>query len=612
MRLVLKVFASALLLIPALTNANEKAFRWEASIDLQSRAPLAQKIPSNFYPALGGSIALPQAAQGKPFLIAVRDPDCPVSRRYSPHLHKLESGNLNVIYLLSGKLATEAVAQRDKQRHQLISPYLLDADRTLSEWLGVRTSSEVYLFDGQGRLRYRGAIDDRFGIGFSRPQARQHFLNDALNAMRAGLAVKIPATSAPGCYVHNPIEKNVSANVSWHQQVSRLMTDKCQLCHRPEQAAPFPLQTYEQVVQRKDMIRFVLEKKIMPPWFAAGSPDRWFGNRHLATADRQLMIDWIDAGAPEGDPANAAKAREWKNGWQFGEPDVVLTSPRVLNIPAEGEIAYEYISIPTKFAEDRWVQTLEVVTEAPQNTHHIILFLLPPESMQKQLMPGTSAKTDLSIREKHLLTLRGFYGGYVQGLPGVRYQEGSAKLLPKGWRILMQIHHEANGRPTQDRPKIGIQFAKQRPDKVIQTLAASTKDLTIPAGEPRYLKTAEYSFAKNGQILGFFPHTHLRGTAFRYELLQANGTAELLLDVPRYDPNWQLHYQLNIPIDVAAGATLVASAWYDNSESNPNNPDPSVDVNFGLRTRDEMMIGYFDWVENTVSRRALMPQANNC
>lgn len=597
MRLVAVFILCVAPLLPILATAAEKAFRWEASVDLQARAPLAQKIPGSIYSALDGSIALPEAAQGKPFLIAVRDPDCPVSRRYSPILSKLQSENLNVIYLLSGKLANKDIAQRDRQRHQLNGPYILDADRKLSEWLGVRTSSEVYLFDAQGRLRYRGAIDDRFGIGFSRPQARQHFLNDALNAMRAGLAVKIPATSAPGCYVHTPLAQNVSAKVNWHKQVSRLMADKCQLCHRPGQAGPFSLETYAQVVQRKDMIRFVLEKKIMPPWFAAGNPDRWFGNRHLVAADRQLLIDWIDAGAPEGDPANAAKARNWKSGWQFGEPDVVLTSPRVLTIPEEGEIAYEYISIPTQFDQDRWVQAIEVSTEAPQNTHHIILFLLPPESKQKQFMPGTQAKTDLSRREMHLLTLRGFYGGYVQGLPGVRYQRGAAKLLPKGWRILMQIHHEANGRAAQDRPKIGIQFAKQRPSKVIQTLAASTKDLTVPAGEPRYLKTAAYSFTKNGQILGFFPHTHLRGTAFRYELLQANGTAELLLDVPRYDPNWQLHYQLNNPIDVEAGATLVASAWFDNSEANPNNPDPSVDVNFGLRTRDEMMIGYFDWVE---------------
>ena len=578
--------------------AGEEAFRWQASVELQSRAPLSQKIPFDWYTTTTGKIALPDAVAGKPFLIAVRDPNCPVSRRYAPTLQRLQTGELHVIYLLSGELATNAIARRDENRHRLKGTFILDAERKLSDWLGVRTSTEVFLFDQNARLRYRGAINDRFGVGFSRPQARQHFLMDAYNAVRAGVVVDVPATSAPGCYLHTPSKDSLAdGNVTWHKQISRIMADKCQRCHRPGQSGPFPLQTYQQVNQRKGMIRFVLENKIMPPWPAAGDPDRWIGDRHLASSDRQLIIDWIDAGTPIGNVADAAVPRQWEGGWQFGQPDVVLTSPRTLEIPADGDIAYEYISIPTDFATDRWVQALEVTTDAPQNTHHIILFLLPPESKQKEFMPGTQAKTDLSVREKHLLTLRGFYGGYVQGLPGVRYQEGAAKLLPEGWRILMQVHYEANGVVAKDRPSIGIQFAERTPSKIITTLAAATKELKIPPGEPNYFKTAEYSFTKNGQILGFFPHTHLRGTAFRYQLRQPDGSKTLLLDVPRYDPNWQLHYQLKKPIVVSAGATLIARARYDNSANNPNNPDPKAEVNFGLQTRDEMMIGYFDWVE---------------
>ncbi len=203
----------------------------------------------------------------------------------------------------------------------------------------------------------------------------------------------------------------------------------------------------------------------------------------------------------------------------------------------------------------------------------------------------------LLSKEMHLLTLRGFYGGYVQGLPGVRYQEGAAKLLPKGWQLLMQIHHEANGVVAKDKPRIGIQFSKHPPSHIIETFAAANKELKIPPGVSKHIVTAEYKFDNNGQIFGFFPHTHLRGTAFRYELRQPNGAKNILLDVPAYNPNWQLYYQLKEPIDIDAGSTLLASAVYDNSIGNPNNPDPSAEVNFGLRTRDEMMIGYFDWVE---------------
>jgi hypothetical protein len=578
---------------------DEKLFQWQASASLQLSAPLAVKIPSDKYTTLNGVIALPDAVKDKPFIIAVRDPDCPVSRRYSPYLKKLQTNGIDVIYLLSGQLVDKATAIRDSQRHGLDGPYILDADRKLSEWLGVRTSSEVYLFDEKAKLRYRGAIDDRFGIGFSRPKATKRFLKDALFSVRAGLAVDVPITSSPGCFVHTPTIKNASNKVTWHKHVNRLITEKCKVCHRVGQAGPFPLQTYEQVIQRKSMIRFVLNNNIMPPWFASGDADQWVGGRHLARVDRQLLIDWIDAGAPRGNINDAAMTHKWEDGWQLGKPDIILTSPRVLNIPAEGEIAYEYVSIPTKFDDDRWVEAIEVSTDTPQNTHHIILFVLPPDagSVQKKLIPGISVKTTLSRREMHLLTLRGFYGGYVQGLPGVRYQQGTAKLLPKGWRILMQIHYEANGVVKEDRPRIGIQFSEQPPEKIIETMAAATKDLKIPPGAPSHLESGDYTFRKNGQIYGFFPHTHLRGKAFTYKLIQPDGAEKLLLDVPRYNPNWQYYYQLKTPINVEAGSKLIASALYDNSKNNPNNPDPNVEVNFGLRTRDEMMIGYFDWVQ---------------
>ena len=597
MRIILSLLMAIHFLSATIYADDEKLFTWQASPDEQLRTPLAQTIPSGVYSTTQGNINFPDIAQSKPFLIAVRDPDCPVSRRYSPYLQKLQSSDLKVIYLLSGKLASKSVAQRDIQRHQLEGTYILDAENKLSEWLGVRTSSEVYLFDDTARLRYRGAIDDRFGIGFTRPKANQNFLDDALNAVHAGVAVNIPVTSAPGCIVHAPTLKSSSGDVTWHKQVSRIMEAKCQLCHRPGQAGPFPLQTYEQVTLRKGMIRYVLENNIMPPWFAAGDTQRWVGDRHLAANDRKLLIDWIDAGAPKGDVKDAAIARKWESGWQLGEPDIVLTSPQTLHVPAEGEIAYKYISIPTDFAEDRWVQSIEVSTDTPQNTHHIIIFILPPDSLQNQFLPGVGEKRRLSRKEMHLLTLRGFFGGYVQGLPGVRYQEGAAKLLPKGWQLLMQIHHEANGVAAQDKPRIGIQFSKQPPSNIIETFAAANKDLNIPPGASNHIETAEYKFDKDGQIFGLFPHTHLRGTAFRYELHQATGVKKILLDVPRYNPNWQLYYQFKEPIKVEAGSTLRASAEYDNSKENPNNPDPNVEVNFGLRTRDEMMIGYFDWVE---------------
>ncbi|MEM8845340.1 MAG: hypothetical protein AAGB35_09910 [Pseudomonadota bacterium] len=600
MQIILYAILNFVLVITNASASDKKLFQWQATEAQEITAPLAKKMPSESYLTSHGDLVLPDDIQGKPFIIAVRDPDCPISRRYSPHLKKLQNEDIDIIYLLTGDLANEQNAYRDSQRYDLDAPYILDVDSKLSNWLGVRTSSEVYLFDENARLRYRGSIDDQFGIGFSRPKARNEFLIDAIRAVKAGLAVDIPVTSSPGCYVNSPVTRNVVRDLTWHKQVSRLMTEKCQVCHRVGQAAPFPLQTYEQVLQRRSMIRFVLNHHIMPPWFASGDAERWVGGRHLAMQDRQLIIDWIDSGAPEGNVRDAPAAYEWVDGWQLGKPDVVLNSPRKLNIPAEGEIAYEYVEFLTDFEEDRWVQALELSTAAPENTHHIIVFVLPPDhsSLTKSKNPSYRGRAPVSRKDLHLLAFTSFYVGYVQGLPGVRYQKGAAKLLPKGWRMLMQIHYEVNGVASTDEPRIGIQFAKQSPKKIIETMAVGTNKIKIPPGKSEYLINADHKFKKSGQIFGFFPHTHLRGKTFKYILKDPNGAEKVLLDVPRYNPNWQYYYQLKEPINVQAGSKLIASAQYDNSANNPNNPDPNAEVTFGLRTRDEMMVGYFDWVED--------------
>ena len=200
--------------------------------------------------------------------------------------------------------------------------------------------------------------------------------------------------------------------------------------------------------------------------------------------------------------------------------------------------------------------------------------------------------------ERNLLATKGFFGAYVAGTSLVTYPEAVAKRIPPGWRILLQIHYEPNGEAGVDRPRVGLYFSDQAQPRELQTLAASQLDLRIPPHAPRHPETAEFAFERGGELLGFFPHMHLRGRAFLYRLRHPDGRIEKLLDVPRYDPNWQLYYQLREPIRIAAGSQLLVTAWFDNSADNPNNPDPDAEVRFGLRTEDEMLIGYFDWVED--------------
>lgn len=603
MRIILCICFLLIVIHPSLyASTQEKTFRWQANPEHKLYAPLSQEFKSGQYQSSTGKLRLPGLYQGKPFLIAVRDPDCPISKRYSAELKRLEDSGLEIIFLLTGSLATHQVADQDKISNQFSGLYILDTNRELSSWLGVKTSTEVYLFNDASVLQYRGAINDQFGIGVNKSAATQHFLQDALDAIKEGIQVATPLTNAPGCIQNSStINKPINVTASWNDGINDLFNRKCETCHQPGQAGPFPLQSYQQVKDRKEMIRFVLDKNIMPPWSVSEGTDNLVGDRYLSAEDRQTLIDWIDAGTPLGKTQSSLIKKAKETGeWKYGEPDFILTSPEKIYIPENGEVAYRYVSIPTNFGEDKWVSSMEVATDAPQNTHHIILFALPPEELKDKLLPGVYPRTGLSRKELHMLALRGFFNGYVPGLPGIKYQNNTAKLLPKDWRIVLQIHHQTTGKKMVDRPRVGLQFLNGYPEKIVNTRAATDIDLNIPAGVKRHLETGEYNFTKDGEIIGFYPHMHLRGTAFKYELIHPDNKKEVLLDVPRYDPNWQQYYQLKNPIKIKAGSTLIAHGWFDNSKENLNNPDSNVNVKFGLRTRDEMLIGYFDWVEYPV------------
>ncbi len=578
----------------------ETLFRWSPSIDTTHGSPIGETF-DGLHLTLDDGSRLPLSAllDGRRALIAVRDPGCPVSRRYAPRLAKLHDRELPVLYLLIGKMAMPSFAEKDRQRHGLKGRYILDPDQRFASWLGARSTGDVFLFDHQARLRYRGAIDDQYGIGFTRPAPIRTFLNDAIAALRADESPEVVATVAPGCVLQMP-ERSVNTAgppVTWHGKVSRIVQSKCQKCHRPGQAAPFSLLGYDDVILRAPMIRFVLANHIMPPWFASSDPSLWQGEYHLDPRDRRLMIDWIDAGAPRGDVRQAPSPVDWKEGWQAGEPDVILTSDRLLSIPAEGDIRYRYVEIETDFDGDRWVETIEVRSQRPQNTHHIVVSALPPK--QKDTVFGVLDQDQdytLTELEKTEMATRGFFGIYGPGTTFVRYPEGLAKRLPKGWRLLMQVHHEPNGEIAEDRPQIGLHFAERPPNSVVSTLAATNLFIIIPPNKKGHEEQATHRLKQDGQLLAFLPHMHLRGQAFRYELERKDGRRETLLDVPRYDPNWQYLYQLKQPVPVESGERIVATARYDNSPSNPNNPDPSKLVIFGQQTDEEMLIGYFDIV----------------
>jgi hypothetical protein len=242
------------------------------------------------------------------------------------------------------------------------------------------------------------------------------------------------------------------------------------------------------------------------------------------------------------------------------------------------------VNVPTGLKEDRWIQAMEVRAGAREVVHHILVFVQYPPQRAREQTPHDG----------------GLHQGYFATLvPGDRpnvFPEGMGKLLPAGSTLVFQIHYTATGKAVEDQSQIGIVWAKKPVKQEVLTRGIVNLGIRIPAGASSHREEAWFSFDTDARLVGFLPHLHLRGKAFRYVALAPDGKEQVLLDVPGYDFNWQPCYRPKEPIVVRKGTRIRATAVYDNSKANPANPDPTREVRFGEQTWDEMLIGYIDFV----------------
>ncbi len=476
-------------------------------------------------------------------------------------------------------------------------PYVRDIDESLTRSLDVQTTTEVFVLDSARTLCYRGAVDDQYGFGYSLETPRQNHLIDALDRVIAGGRPAIAATTSPGCemfYSHEKSQPDQDVSLTYHNRVSRILLDNCVGCHREGGSAPFALQSYDSVRDYAEMIGSVVRRGIMPPWFAAPPIAKenemqpstslaihWANDRSLAEADRKDLLAWIENGVPEGNPTDAPLPRRFPEQWEIGQPDLVLQIPKPLAVQANGRMPYQHARVETRLSEDRWVQAVEIRPSAPSVVHHVLVFI----------QDRNAGGNDRDIDEE-----AGFFAAYVPGNTFQIYPEGFAKKLPAGSRLVFQLHYTPNGSATSDQTQIGILFSEKAPKHSIRNAGVANHRIAIPPGASNHRETASLVVPEDVRLLSFMPHMHLRGKAFRYEVILPDGRREQLLDVPRYDFNWQLEYRLSEPLDIPQGSRIEVAGWYDNSDQNPANPDPSVTVRWGPQTEDEMMLGYVEYV----------------
>jgi hypothetical protein len=359
---------------------------------------------------------------------------------------------------------------------------------------------------------------------------------------------------------------------TFHRNIEPILQQHCQECHRPGEAGPMPLLTFSQTRPWAKAIRTAVLSGKMPPWHADPHYGKFSNDLSLTPSDRDTLIAWIDAGAPEGNAAESPKPRRFTEGWRIPKPDVVFEMPEEFSVPANGAVEYQYFPVPTNFTEDKWVEAVEVRPGDRSVVHHAIVVMGSPDDYFSQ----------------------DYLGGYAPGTVPQVWKPGQARLIKAGSYLIFQMHYSANGKPAQDRTRIGLVFAKKPATEQIVGVQASAHRLAIPAGDPRHRAMAVATIDEPCTLVGLRAHMHLRGKSFTFRAVYPSGASEVLLEIPRYDFNWQPYYYLESPKPLPRGTRIEAIGIFDNSANNPANPNPSATVFWGPQSWDEMLIGWFD------------------
>lgn len=512
--------------------------------------------------------------------------DCPLAKHYSLRLGRMsqEYADKGVAFLGISSNVQDSLSEIENhvRLHGVEFPALKDVGNKVADQLGATRTPEVFVLDAERKIRYQGRVDAQYtfgsGVGLAAPAEKRADLKIAIDELLSGNEVSVATTEAKGCIIGR-VRPQQSAEVTYSNQIARILQNRCMECHREGQIAPFAMTTYSEVAGWGEMIAEVVNEQRMPPWHADPKYGHFQNDARLSDEEKQQINTWVAAGCPEGDPNQLPEPIKFNETWYLpnGPDEVFYMTEQPVSVKAEGSEPYRYYVVDPGFKEDKWVKTAEARAGNPAVVHHIIVFIQPP---------GIGFRDH---GDSKLLV------GFAPGTRPGDYPDGWAKKVPAGSKLVFQMHYTPIGSEQTDRSMVGLVYADESEvtHQVITTNAISL-DFVIPANTKDYAVQASRPHARDAYLMSMFPHMHIRGAAFKYELTTPDGKVETLLNVPFYDFNWQNHYTLKEPMLIPKGSKMVCTAYYDNTLDNLSNPDPNVEVRWGDQTWEEMMIGWHD------------------
>ena len=401
------------------------------------------------------------------------------------------------------------------------------------------------------------------------------------------LRAVVPATAAP------------AAAPTFAANVAPIVYANCVVCHRPGQAAPFSLLSYDDVRKHGQTIVEVTTSRYMPPWHASraeGFPE-FRDERRLSDKDLATLKAWVDAGMPAGDVKKAPLPPTFPSGWALGVPDLIVTMPKAIDVPAEGPDLYKNVTMAIDLPDDRFITAVDFEPSARSVVHHALFFSGPASAVigDDELIPGLGGGQRGGGRGVAAADQAwGGLGGWVPGMTPHFFPEGIAQSLPKHTNLVVQLHLHPSGKAEHEQGQLAIYFAKTPPKKSmtgiqVPPMFGYAAGIDIAAGEKAFTIHDTFTLPVDVEAFGARGHAHYIAREMKLVATLPDGSTKGILWIKDWDFGWQDSYFFKQSFTLPKGTKIDATITYDNSDANPHNPhSPPVRVTWGRSSFDEM------------------------
>ena len=547
----------------------------------------------------GREYAADKLALGKATVFVFASTQCPISNIYMPRVTELAKAykerGVRFFLVDPNREDSDTILKKYAKERSLPFPIVRDSGLMLADWLSASRTPEVVVVDPKGDISYRGRVDDNQ----DRPKVVHHDLEEALDSVLSGKPVLHPRTISFGCAIFREPLKSAapspgSAKITFTRDIAPILNKNCVVCHRTGETAPFALQTYQQARTWAVALKDYTARRIMPPWKAAAGVGDFHDARILSDTEITRIGQWADSGAPEGSMSDLPPAPTFPDpsAWALGKPDMVVQPPRPYHLEAEGPDVYRNFVLPVDFAQDRFVSAMEFKPGNRAVVHHIVLYI--DVNAKSVAMDGKDKEPGYTVPGTGIGIFNAEWGEvWVPGRTPRLLPPGVAVKIPKGAKLVMQVHYHKNGSPQADTSQLAIYFAKGTVQQMMRTFPLVNPAIALQPGQRDQKLKMTFTLPVDAHLHTIFPHMHLLGRSMEVTAVLPSGEKQKLplIKVNDWDFNWQETYAYKQPVALPKGTQITMEATYDNSDSNPRQANhPARVVRWGEQTTDEMCV----------------------